>query len=77
MVDTGSEFYNRSIKLRLQNDYIEMYSTHNEGNTHNLLMQSQAPTLTLIKKIMKKILNLKLVIMLEYQSIKTFSLRLV
>ena len=54
-----------------------MYSTHNEGNTHNLLMQSQAPTLTLIKKIMKKILNLKLVIMLEYQSIKTFSLRLV
>ena len=27
--------------------------------------------MTLIKKIMKKILNLKLVIMLEYQNIKT------
>ena len=28
-VDIGSEFYNRSMKSFLQNNYIEMYSTHN------------------------------------------------
>ena len=28
-VDKGSEFYNRSMKSFLQNNYIEMYSTHN------------------------------------------------
>ena len=32
-VDKGSEFYNRSIKLFLQNNNIEMYSTHNEGKS--------------------------------------------
>ena len=30
-VDKGSEFYNRSMKLWLQSNNIEMYSTHNEG----------------------------------------------
>ena len=29
-VDKGSEFYNRSMKLWLQSNNIEMYSTHNE-----------------------------------------------
>ena len=29
-VDEGSEFYNRSIKLWLEKNDIEMYSTHNE-----------------------------------------------
>ena len=32
-VDKGSEFYNRSMKLFLQNNDIEMYSTHNEGKS--------------------------------------------
>ena len=35
-------------------------------------MQNQIHTLTLVKKLMIKILNLKLVILLEYQIIKTF-----
>ena len=30
-VSKRSEFYNRSMKSRLQNIYIEIYSTHNEG----------------------------------------------
>ena len=29
--DKGSEFYNISMKLRLEQNAIEMYSTHNEG----------------------------------------------
>ena len=32
-VDKGSVFYNRSMKSFLQNNNIEMYSTHNEGMT--------------------------------------------
>ena len=32
-VDKGSEFCNRSMKSFLQNDNIEMYSTHNEGKS--------------------------------------------
>ena len=30
-VDKGSDFYNRSMKSWLQDNDIEMYSTHNEG----------------------------------------------
>ena len=30
-VDKGSEFYNRSIKLWLQDNDLEIYSSHNEG----------------------------------------------
>ena len=33
MVDKDSEFYNRSIKSYLQNNNIEMYSTHMEGKS--------------------------------------------
>ena len=32
-VDEGSEFYNMSIKLWLEKNDIEMYSTHNEGKS--------------------------------------------
>ena len=32
-VDKGSEFYNRSMKPFLQNNDIEIYSTHNEGKS--------------------------------------------
>ena len=31
--DKGSEFYNTSKKLLLEEDGIEMYSTHNEGKS--------------------------------------------
>ena len=30
-IDKASEFYNRSIESWLQDNNIEMYSTHNEG----------------------------------------------
>ena len=33
LVDKGSEFYNRSMKSWLENNDIEMYSTHNEGKS--------------------------------------------
>ena len=33
MVDKGSEFYNRSMKLFLQNNDIETYSVHNKGKS--------------------------------------------
>ena len=32
-VDKCSEFYNRSMKSWLENFFIEMYSTHNEGKS--------------------------------------------
>ena len=32
-VDKGSEFYNRSMKSWLERNYLEMYSTHNEGKS--------------------------------------------
>ena len=32
-VDKGSGFYNRTMKSFLQNDNIEMYSTHKEGKS--------------------------------------------
>ena len=31
MVDKGSKFYNSSMKSSLENNNMEMYSTHNEG----------------------------------------------
>ena len=33
MGDKGSEFYNRSMKSRLEKKSIEMYSIHNEGKS--------------------------------------------
>ena len=32
-LDKGSEFYNRSMKSWLENNDIEMYSTHNKGKS--------------------------------------------
>ena len=32
-IDKGSEIYNRSMKSCLQDNNIEMYSTHNEGKS--------------------------------------------
>ena len=32
-VDNGSEFYNSSIKKRLKDNDIEIYSIHNEGKS--------------------------------------------
>ena len=32
-VDKGSEFYNRSMRLLLEENAKEMYSTHNEGKS--------------------------------------------
>ena len=32
-VGKGSEFYNRSMKSWLQDNNVEMYSTHNEGKS--------------------------------------------
>ena len=32
-VDKGSEFYNSSMKSWSEKNYIEMYSTHNEGKS--------------------------------------------
>ena len=32
-VDKGSKFYNRSMKLWLEKNDIEMYSIHNEGKS--------------------------------------------
>ena len=32
-VDKGSELYNKSIKLWLEKNDLEMYSTHNEGKS--------------------------------------------
>ena len=32
-VDKGSEFYNRSIKLRLEKNNVEMHSKHNKGKS--------------------------------------------
>ena len=32
-VDKGSEFYNKPIKSWLENDDIEIHSTHNEGKS--------------------------------------------
>ena len=42
----------------------------------NLLMQNQTHILTLVKKLMIKIQNLKLVIILEYQNTRMFCQRL-
>ena len=45
------------MKSVLQNNDIETCSTYNEGKS-------------VIKKVIKKIVNLKLVVLLEYQNIK-------
>ena len=54
-------------------DVVNEYNiTHHRAIKMKLLMQNQAHILTLVKKLMMKILNLKLVILLEYRNKKTF-----
>ena len=48
-VDKGSEFYNRSMRSWLQNNDIEMYSTHNKGKS----VVAERFTRTLKNKIYK------------------------
>ena len=36
-VDEGSEFYNRSMKLCLEDNGMEMYSTHNKGKSKRFI----------------------------------------
>ena len=118
-VDRSSELFNNSFKKWLNDNDIEMYSTHNEGKSvfaerfirtlknkiykymtaasknvyidkledivdeqnsiyHKTIILKPIDVkdnLTLIKMLMIKILNLKLVIMLEYENTKTFLLK--
>ena len=52
-VDKGNEFYNKSMKLWLQENGIEIYSTHNEGKS----VAAERFIGTLKNKIYKYILN--------------------
>ena len=88
-VDKGSEFYNASFKKWLQDNDTVMYSTNNEGKSvvaerfirtlkskiyKYMTSTSNQRILILIRKLIIKILNLKLV-MLEFQSTKTYLLK--
>ena len=59
LVDKGIEFYNRSMKSWLEKNDIEMCLTHNEGKS-----------VVAERFIRIKILNLKLLILLEYENLK-------
>ena len=59
LVDKGIEFYNRSMKLSLEKNDIEMCLTHIEGKS-----------VVAERFIRIKILNLKLLILLEYENLK-------
>ena len=68
-VNKGREFYCWLMKSWLQDNDVEIYSTHNEDMPvvpgllkQILLMEGQAQILTSIRRIIRKILNLKLVI---------------
>ena len=59
------KFYNRSVKLSLQDSDIDIYSIHNKGisdiieqSEWSLLMLIRVHILTLTLEIMMKILNL-------------------
>ena len=56
-VNKGGEFYNRSMKSWLQDNNIEMYSTH---------------IMILVQKTMTKNLNLRFVAIKEHRNKKTF-----
>ena len=120
-VDQGSEFYRNSFKKWAKDNYISMYSTHNEGksvsaerfirtlknriykhmaaigknvyydilddivkkynNTYHRTIKMKSTDvkddflLNIMKSLMKKILNLKQTIVLEFQSTKVFLLK--
>ena len=90
-VDQGSEFYNSSLKKWLEDNDIKMYSTYNEGksfaakrfirtlknkNTITYHRTIKIKPIDFKKLILtKKLLNLKLVIILEYQKKKNYLLK--
>ena len=55
----------KNVYINKLDDKVNIYShiLHSTTNTCNLFMKSQAQTLTWMKKIMKKVLNLRLVTM--------------
>ena len=71
-MDKGSEIYMRSMESWLQDNDINFYSTHNEGKSDaaerfiRTLKNKVYKYIISIRKIIRKILNLILVIMLEY-----------
>ena len=76
-MDKGSEIYMRSMESWLQDNDINFYSTHNEGKSDaaerfiRTLKNKVYKYIISIRKIIRKILNLILVIMLEYWNIRT------
>ena len=68
-VDKGSEFYIRSIRSFLQNNNIEMYSTHNEGN----LVVPERFVRTLKNKIYKYMTSMLLVILKAMKFLERFT----
>ena len=57
-VDKISEFYNRSMKSWLEKNYIEIYSTHNEGKS----VVAERFTITLKYKIYKNMTSMSIYI---------------
>ena len=57
-VDKTSEFYNRSMKSWLEKNYIEIYSTHNEGKS----VVAERFTITLKNKIYKNMTSMSIYI---------------
>ena len=65
--------YLRHNERKPLDDVVNKYNKHIKVQIKwQLLMKHQADTLTLLQKIRIKILNLKLVILLEYLNIKIF-----
>ena len=76
-MDKGSEIHMRSMESWLQDNDINFYWTHNEGKSDaaerfiRTLKNKVYKYIISIRKIIRKILNLILVIMLEYWNIRT------
>ena len=61
----------KNVNFDKLDDIMNKYSnTYQSTIKLNLLMQNQAHILTRVKKLMMKIVNQKLVVLLEYQNIK-------
>ena len=61
----------KNVNFDKLDDIVNKYSnTYQSTIKLNLLMQNQAHILTRVKKLMMKIVNQKLVVLLEYQNIK-------
>ena len=64
----------KNVYIDKLDDIINKYNNkyHRKVKMKPVDAKNQAHILTLVKKLIMKILNLKLVILLEYQNIKTF-----